>query len=87
MKAGVPFAKKVLAPLGLTAAMSAINAGIQKKIHGSGTTTLIILNEKMNDVMKTVQVLEDSKILLKEVTETIKMETKRNKKEAFYLCY
>ena len=34
-------AKNILAPLGITAAASAIDAGIQKKIYGSGTTTLI----------------------------------------------
>ena len=42
MKVAVPLAKNILAPLGITAAASAINTGIQKKIHGSGTTTLII---------------------------------------------
>ena len=36
------FRKTVLAPLGITAIASAIDAGIQKKTHGSGTTTLII---------------------------------------------
>ena len=45
MKVAVPSAKNILAPLGITAAASAIDAGIQKKIHGSGTTTLIISNE------------------------------------------
>ena len=65
MKLAVPLAKNVLAPLGITAAASAIDAGIQKKIHGSGTTTLIISNEEMN-IMKIVQALEDSNILLKE---------------------
>ena len=54
MKAAVPLAKNILAPLGITAAASAINAGIQKKIHASGTTTLIISNEEINDVMKIV---------------------------------
>ena len=76
MKAAIPLAKNVLAPLGITAAASAIDAGIQKKIHGSGTTTLIISNEEMNDIMKIVQALEDSNILLKGVTKTIKNETK-----------
>ena len=47
-----------------------------KKIHGSGNTTLIISNEEMNDIMKIVQALEDSNILLKEVTNTIKNGTK-----------
>ena len=79
MKVAIPLAKNVLAPLGITAAASAIDAGIQKKIHGSGTTTLIISNEEMNDIMKIVQALEDSNILLKEVTETIENETKNQK--------
>ena len=51
MKVAVPLAKSVLAPLGITAAASGIDAGIQKKIHGSKTTTLIISNKKMNDIM------------------------------------
>ena len=75
-KVAVPFAKNVLAPLGITAAASAIDAGIQKNIHGSGTTTLIISNEKTNDIMKIIQSLEDSNILLKGVTKTIENETK-----------
>ena len=79
MKAAVPFAKNILRPLGITAATSAIDAGIQKKIHGSGTTTLIISNKEMNDIMKIVQALEDSNILLKGVTKTIKNETKEQK--------
>ena len=65
--------------LGLTAASSAIDAGVQKKIHGSGTTTLIISNEEMNDIMKIVQALEHSGILLKGVTEAIKNETNKQK--------
>ena len=66
-------------PLGLTSASSATDAGIQKKIHDSGTTTLVISNEEMNDIMKIVQALEDSNILLKGVSETIKNETKKQK--------
>ena len=77
MKVAVPLAKNILAPLEITAAASTIDAGIQKKIHGSGTTTLIISNEEMNDIMKIVQALEDSDILLKGVTETIKNKTKK----------
>ena len=48
----------------------------KKQIHGSGNTTLIISNEEMNDIMKIVQALEDSNILLKGVTKTLKNETK-----------
>ena len=51
MKVAVPLAKDILDIL----AASAIHAGIQKKIHGPGTTTLIIPNEEMNDIMKIVQ--------------------------------
>ena len=51
----------------------------KKKIHGSRTTTLIISNEKMNDIMKIVQALEDFIILLKGVTKTIKDQTKEQK--------
>ena len=77
MKVKIPLARNVLAPLGITAGASAIDAVIQKKIHGSGTTTLIISNEKMNDIMKIVQALEDSNILLKGVLKQL------NKKEDF----
>ena len=52
---------------------------LKKKIHGSGNTTLIISNEEMNDIMKIVQALEDSNILLKGVTKTIEDETKEQK--------
>ena len=80
MKAAVPLAKNVLVPLGVTAAASAIDAEVQNKIHGSGETTLIISNEEMNDIMKIVQALEDSNILLKGVTKTIEKETKEQKR-------
>ena len=76
MKVAVPLAKNVLALLGVTATASAIDPGIQKKMYGSGTTTLMISNEEMNDIMKIVQALEDSNILLKGVTQTIKNKTK-----------
>ena len=80
MKVDVPLAKDILAPLGITAAASAIDAGTQKKIHGSWTITLIISNQEMNDIiMKIVQVLDDFNILMKEVTKTIKNETKEQK--------
>ena len=62
MKVAIPLAKNVLAPLGITAAASAIDARIQQKIHASGTATLIISHEEMNDIMKIVHAL-DSNIL------------------------
>ena len=81
MRVSIPLAKNVLAPLGIAAA-SAIDTGIQKKIHSSGTTTLIISNKEMNDTMKIVLALEDSNILLKGVIKQLKTKQK-NKKEDF----
>ena len=72
-----PLAKSVLIPLGLTAAESAADAGIHKKILGSGhsnNTTLI--NDEMDDILKIVKSLEDSGVLLKGVNETIQNEAK-----------
>ena len=80
MKLAILSAKNVLAPLGITAAPSSIDEGIQKKTHISGTTTLIISNKEMNDIIKIVQALEDSNILLKRVTKTIKNQTKKQKR-------
>ena len=79
IKVEIPLAKNVLAPLEMTAAASAIDSGIQKKIHGSGATTLIISNKEINDIIKIAQALEDSNILLKGVTKTIRNETKEQK--------
>ena len=67
--------------MSLTAASPAIDAGVQKKIYGSGTTTLVISSQEMNGIMKIVHALEDSNILLKGVTKTIKNETKEQKGE------
>ena len=78
MKVALPLAKNVLAPLGLTAAMSAIDGSIQKKIHGSGVK-LIIEQEDMNDIMKIIEAFENSGILLKGVTKTIDNETKEQR--------
>ena len=67
IKVATPLAKNILAPLGITAAASAIDAGIQKKkkIHGSGNTILIILNEEMNVITKIIQALENPNIFKK----------------------
>ena len=66
-----PLTKSVLIPLGLTASASATDAAINKKMIGSGITTLIILNEETNDIMKIVQSFEESGLLIKGVSETI----------------
>ena len=51
----------------------------KKKIHGSGTITLIISNEEMSDVMKIVQALEYCNIVLKGVTKIIQNDRKELK--------
>ena len=63
----------------LTAAASATDAAIHKKMFGSGFATLIISNEEMNDIMKIFKSLEESRLLIKGVFETIKNELKEQK--------
>ena len=92
LKTGLPLiknviealAKSVLIPLELTAAASAADAGIHKKILGSGhiynnTTTLITPNNEIHDIIKIVKSLKDSGLLLKGVTETVQNEVKEQK--------
>ena len=86
LKTGLPLIGNVLKPLaksvlitGLTAAASATDAAIHKKMFGSGVTILIISNEEMNDVMKVIKSLEESGLLIKGVSETIKNETNEQK--------
>ena len=51
MKVAVPLAKRILVPLGITAAALGIDVEIQKKIHDSGTTSLKISNEEIIDIL------------------------------------
>ena len=80
-----PLAKNVLLPLGLSAGMSAADTATTASgsrtttLIGSGTTALIISNEKIEDIMKIVKSLEESRLLVKEINETIKKETKQQK--------
>ena len=70
-----PVAKSVLVLLGLTAA-SATDAAIHKKMFTSGVTTLIILKEEMNDIMKIVKSLVASGLVIKCVSQKVKNEAK-----------
>ena len=80
--------KSALIPLGLTAAASATDAAIHKKLFGFGhpldltshKTTLIVSNEEMNDIMKIVKSFEESALLVKGITETIKNEATKKQK-------
>ena len=79
-------ARRVLVPLRLLAARWATDAANQKKIFGSGTTALIISNREMDNIMKIVKSLEESGLLVKNVSDTIKNEP-NNKKLVFPECY
>ena len=74
-----PLAKSVLIPLVLIAAASATNAAIHKEMFGTGTTTLIISIDEMNNIMKIVKSLEESGLLIKGVSKTIENEAKQQK--------
>ena len=75
-----PLAKSVLIPLELTAAALAADAGIHKKISGSGNTTLIISNDEMEDIRIVIS-LNNPGLLLKGVSETIQNAAKEQKGE------
>ena len=74
-----PFAKTVSIPLGLTAAASAADSRIHKKILESGNITLIISNDEMKDIIEIVQSLEDSGLLFKGINKTTENEAKEQK--------
>ena len=78
MKVAMSLAKNVLAPLGLTTAIFAIDGSIEKKIHGSGVK-LIIEQEDLNNIIKIIEALENSGILLKGISKTIENETKEQR--------
>ena len=97
LKTGLPLIKNIikLLALGLTAAASAANAGIHKKVLGSGhnrpsssashNTTLIISNDEMEDIIKIVKSLEDYGLLLKGVSKTVQNEAKEQ--NGWFLVY
>ena len=74
-----PSAKSALIPLGLTTAASTADAGIHKKILGSGAATLIISNNELEAIIKIVKSLENFGLLLKGVSETTQKEDKEQK--------
>ena len=75
-----PLAESVLIPLRLTAEAAATDATIHKTMFGSGFTTLVISNEEMEDVIEIVKSFEESGLLIKGVSETIKSEAKEQKR-------
>ena len=72
--------KNVLAPVGITAAASPIDAEIKKNTWVWGKT-VVISNEEINGIIQIVQAFEESNILLKRVTKTIENDTKHKKED------
>ena len=70
-----------LIPLGLTAAGSTRDPAIHKKMFGFGATTLISSNNEMNDIMKIIMSLEESSLLIKGVSKTVRSDAKEQKGE------
>ena len=95
MRTGLPLmkysltslAKSVLIPLGLTAAASTTDVAIQKKMFGFGMTALIISREDMDLIMKIVKSFEESGLLVKDATKTIKTEAKEKKWISSYISW
>ena len=77
IKPAISLRKNISAPLGLSAAMSATDAVIQKKVHGYGTKTERFSNKDLDDMTKIVKALEDSDVLMKGITQTLKNDIKK----------
>ena len=77
IKPALSLGKNILAPLGLSAAMSATDAAIQKKVHGYRTKTVKFSNKDLDDMTKIVKALEDSDVLMKGVNKTLKNDIKK----------
>ena len=73
IKPALSLGKNILAPLRLSASMSATDAAIQKKMYGSGTKTVKFSNKDLDDMTKIVKALEDYDVLMKGLTKTLKM--------------
>ena len=77
IKPAILLGKNILAPLGLSAAMSVTDATIQKKMYGSGTKTIKFSNDDLNDMTNNVKALEYSDVLMKGITKTLKNDIKK----------
>ena len=94
LKTGLPMmenllkllAKNILIPSRLTAAASATDAAIHKKMFGSGVTTLIIWNEEMTITKRKLSHWKNLVYWQQELVKELKMKQK-NKKEDFSKCY
>ena len=73
-----PLAKSILIPIELKVAAAA-DGGIHKIVLRSRTTALVISNEETKDIMELVKSLDNSGLLIKGITQTIKNETKEQR--------
>ena len=76
IKPALSLGKNTLAPLGLSVAMSVTDAAIQQNMYRSGTKTVEFSNKDLDDMTKIVKALEDSDVLMKGVTKTLKNDIK-----------
>ena len=77
IKPAISIGKNILAPLRLSAAMSATDAAFERKMYGSGNKTLMISNNDLNDLIKITTALEEHDILLNGMSKTIKNKIKK----------
>ena len=77
IKPPISLGKNILASPGLSAAMSATDAAIQKKVHGYGTKTVKFSNKDLDDMTKIFKALENSDVLMKGITVTLKNNIKK----------
>ena len=57
--------------------MSAADAAINKKVYGYGTKTLRFSNKDLDDMTKILKALENTDVLMKGVTKTLKNDIKK----------
>ena len=58
----------------------------KKKVFGSGMTLLIISNGEKDDIIKIIKPLEESGLLIRGVSETIKNKAKEQKVDLLACC-
>ena len=85
----MPLTKSVLVPLGLEAAASARDEGIQKEFFFFFSTIFLFSDEGLNGIMKIIKSLEESGLLIKSVREMVENEVKKQKRRIFryFGCY
>ena len=87
----VPLARDDLSELVSNLETNAINK-LKRKINGKRAVrtgqgfTLFIMNEEINDIIKIIKSLEYSNILIDDITEIVKHETKSKKEDFLLLC-